>query len=88
MSKYYEETRIKAIKNFDYIIKVLNSCETLEQIELVRLWGGSIITKSFKLEPYSGFKYENKIYFLKKTYLKGFIQKIEEKNLSLENAKK
>lgn len=88
MNKYYEETRIKAIKNFDHVVKVLNSCETLEHIELVKKWGKYVIRKSFKLEPYSGFKYENKMYFLKKTYLKGFIQKIEEKNLSLENAKK
>lgn len=85
MNKYYEETRIKAIKNFDYVVKVLNSCETLEQIEIIQKWGKNVIRKSFKLEPYFGFRYESKMYILKNIYINGFTQKIEEKIKSLGN---
>lgn len=87
MNKYYEETRIKAIKNFDYVVKVLNSCETLEHIELVKKWGKYVIRKSFKLEPYFGFRYESKMFILKNIYINGFNQKIEEKITSLEFGK-
>lgn len=85
MNKYYEETRIKAIKNFDYVVKVLNSCKTLEQIEIIQKWGKNVIRRSFKLEPYFGFRYESKMFILKNIYIDGFTQKIEEKIKSLGN---
>ena len=73
-----EDVKLNAIKKFDYIIKVLDSCETYEQTYNVQKWGSKIILNNFLYNKYYTFKRKELISF-QSEYLKLFLEKLKVK---------
>lgn len=83
----YDEARLNAIKKFDYVVRVLNSCKTYEQIYNVQKWGTKVINKSFKYDNFLPFMGKIEMDGLKHVYLLSFLEKLKDKRKEVYNGK-